>query len=299
MLEMAHSRCHKTTNFVTALALRPFIFVPFIMFGTVSAQENFNEANKTVGNESILPPYSHNTIKSELETGHVEQGSVDRGSSARRIYIFTPPANTAVQIDVRSRTIDSVIDIYEEGSTTPFLTADGGGELQDARVIIPKGIYENALVVVIRDDNALGGPFEISSLEIDQASTPNSPRLTIDRPPESGMLDINSPLVSGLEQPYTQYMFTGTAGQRVQIDAQSSAFHPIIQLRLNNSLIGQDSDSGIGTDARLIRYLKASGDYSVLVISREKELGPFSIQVRGLLNPWPRSQTHSGLKIRL
>ncbi|HEV2080818.1 MAG TPA: PPC domain-containing protein [Brevundimonas sp.] len=65
------------------------------------------------------------------------------------------------------------------------------------------------------------------------------------------------------------YRFTGTAGQRAQIDVTSSAFDAYVELRAESDpsqVLAEDDDGGPeGTDSRLLHTLPADGEYRVEV----------------------------------
>ncbi|QCB38964.1 hypothetical protein E5554_14710 [Sphingobium sp. PAMC28499] len=283
MMRTDHARALGAS--VRAAALLP---IALGLAWSASAQESVGSTPSSQMPEPIrfTPPFSQEAIKDILEFGHVGPGMVDRGDGTAAVYLFTPPPDATVQIDVRSRTIDSVVEIYEPGGTKPLMEDDDGGDFLDARLVLAPRAYKTPLIIVVRDKKGLGGPFEISTLQIESTTTFDLPRLQFGTP-TYGTIDSSSLRIEGLEQPYQIYTFLGKAKQRVVIDAHSDDFDPTLQLRLNNKLIGQDSDSGPGRDARLIRYLKEDGDYSILVAARAGEFGAFRVQVDAAPTPQP------------
>jgi len=64
------------------------------------------------------------------------------------------------------------------------------------------------------------------------------------------------------------WQFQGTAGQTVQIDVRSEEFDTYMQLLdANGNKLGEDDDSGGGTNSRLIFALPATGMYQIVVNS--------------------------------
>jgi hypothetical protein len=201
------------------------------------------------------------------------------------VYLFKPPTDATIQLDVVSKAIDSVVAVYEEGAAEPFARDDNGGEVANARLILRPRAAPTALVVVVTDKEQVGGRFELRAAKVAATTVPDTLRLTVGSPATPGALTESSLRRGGI--PFAQFAFEATKGQRIQIDVTSEAFDNAVELWRSGRLIGSDNDSGEGTNSRLIRHAGETGEYTLRVISPLGSLGSFEVGLASVALPNP------------
>ncbi|NEQ26086.1 MAG: serine protease, partial [Microcoleus sp. SIO2G3] len=108
----------------------------------------------------------------------------------------------------------------------------------------------------------------------------NAQQITLNGQPISGSLGNNSSVLPADDSYFNAYTFDGRAGQQVIVEMTSSDFDAyVILLGADGESIGQDDDSGGGTNARLIVTLPANGRYTILANTYSAgETGDYSLR---------------------
>lgn len=155
-------------------------------------------------------------------------------------------------------------------------------------------------------------PFLVSVREGRAAQTVQTPQIdanaqsiTLNGQPISGALSDRSSILPADDSYFNAYGFDGQAGQQVLIEMSSSDFDAyLILIGPEGESIGQDDDSGGGTNSRLIATLPASGRYTILANTYSAgETGSYSLRAattsaRTTQNPGTPRTTPQGAILR-
>lgn len=108
----------------------------------------------------------------------------------------------------------------------------------------------------------------------------NAQTITLNGQPISGSLSERSSILPADDSYFNAYSFDGQAGQQVLIEMSSGDFDAyLILIGPEGESIGQDDDSGGGTNSRLIATLPASGRYTILANTYSAgETGDYSLR---------------------
>lgn len=197
----------------------------------------------------------------------------------------------------------------ESGAFDPFVQINGPGNFTEANDDDPSGGRGSRLGVTLPADgrysvmvtsyaaNEVGAyTLRVGDAEVTEAMRePERPRTgapTSTRPAAAGTSRLAigentaGQLARGDEQlggdgEYVDtYRFTGSRGQRVAIDATSTAFDTYLMLQPPEGAQIDNDDGPSGTNARIDQVLPADGEYRVLVTSfRAGETGDYQISI--------------------
>lgn len=182
------------------------------------------------------------------------------------VYRLTVGSTQNVQIDLSSSAFDAYIFLWD-ASGTPVAAADGGGPGNDARLILslPAGTYyvvANAYNVgetgsyTLKVQASASAPCTLSgATTITLGTTTNGSLSTTDCVLQDGSYaDV--------------YQFSLGTSRAVQVDMASGAVDSyLILIDASGSVIGQDDDSGGGSNARITTPTLSAGTYYVIANS--------------------------------
>jgi hypothetical protein len=103
----------------------------------------------------------------------------------------------------------------------------------------------------------------------------------------TGTLTARSPVMPGSQQPYAEYVYRGSAGERLIVEMRSPDFDTYLYLgRMEGGAwveIAADDDGGEGTDSRLIVDLDRGGEYRIRASAySEAQLGRYTLTARSV-----------------
>lgn len=226
-------------------------------------------------------------VEARLVIGKAETGRLTKGND-RDVWELRLRPDEAVQIDLSSGDMDTVLEVYLPDAATPLASNDDTGRGTNSRLLLqrPAADAVGRYLVVVRDNAQGGGDYVLSTRKRVVPPIP-APTLIELGQPASGTLSEASPLTLGDGTLYAAFTFTGTKGARVRIDLSSADFDPIVELRRGGTSLSSNDDGGDGTASRLVYRLPEDGEYEVRATTRSDTLGAFKLQVAPLPPPKP------------
>lgn len=243
-----------------------------------------------------LPPAGAQTVPSgpirdkveaRLVIGKAETGRLTKGND-RDVWELRLRPDEAVQIDLSSEDIDTVLEVYLPDAATPLASNDDTGKGTNSRLLLQRPVADavGRYLIVVRDNVQGGGDYLLSTRKRVVPPIPAPTPIEFGQP-ASGTLSEASPLTLGDGTRYAAFTFTGTKGARVRIDLSSADFDPIVELRRGGTSLSSNDDGGDGTASRLVYRLPEDGEYEVRATTRSDKLGAFKLQVAALPPPKP------------
>jgi hypothetical protein len=223
------------------------------------------------------------TLVGQASTG-TSAGAVVAG--AINFYTFELASFSQVQIDLVSEEFDAFLVLYE-GATLSDRRADNrllsdddsGGQLNSQIAAeLPAGTYLVEVRSVLPGE---AGAYELS-LNInefgDDEDAAGALALEFGVTVEAGIFPAGDS---------DRYVFTGQAGQVVNISLQSTSFDAFLELELDGELIAIDDDSGGERNALLAGFvLPANGEYTVLTSALSQvRTGVYQLLLQDLTPP--------------
>ncbi|MGF1500034.1 MAG: trypsin-like peptidase domain-containing protein [Elainellaceae cyanobacterium] len=159
-------------------------------------------------------------------------------------------------------------------NTSIFTTGRSGGNIGIGFAIPTSQV--NPFLAAVRDGRA---PRQWSRFANVKPILPNGQ-------PVEGILDASSNVLESDRSYFNAYRFEARAGQRISINMLSSEIDAyLILLSPDGQDVGQDDDSGGGTNARLVTTAPVSGEYIILANSYAPgEVGTYNLQVEATEN---------------
>jgi hypothetical protein len=175
-------------------------------------------------------------------------------ASAFDIYTFTAEAGDVVNISLKSSQFDAYLELYDTSTTLIARNNDGGGGTDALIRAFPLAVSGQYSVKVTSVDGQQGGAY---TLLVNKA-----------RPASGGVIGAGETVVGTIAagDPTPEYTFTGTAGDIVRIELNSTDFDPLVRLINPNGSQLAANDDALGQDSLLDRIvLPESGTYTVIV----------------------------------
>jgi len=206
-------------------------------------------------------------------------------NSRYHLWRFPGLARQTVQIDMMSGDFDSFLLLHDAGGRELIRNDDGGDGL-NARIVytLPYDGEYRIIANTYREGARGNYTLRVQSLGTGTITGGGTfeTRGTLTRGGQaSGVLTASDPRLND-NSVYHAYLYEGQAGETITIEVSSSEFdaYAIIQDQSRNKL-GEDDDSGEGTDALLTFTLPYTGAYRILANAyRAGAYGRYTLRVR-------------------
>jgi hypothetical protein len=190
-------------------------------------------------------------------------------------YAFTLAATTTVTIDVSSTAFDTFVCLLDANNN--YLAQDrDSGTGTNARLI-----YNNLSVgtyYIEVSSSSAGNAGGAYTLNLQPGFWPPAPVVALGSTTAGNLSTTAANGVCNSSAPVDRYAFTLAATTTVTIDVSSTAFDTFVcLLDANNNFLGQDDNSGGGTNSRLQVTLPASTTYYIEVSSKSIVSGAYNV----------------------
>jgi hypothetical protein len=220
-------------------------------------------------------------------------------SDGRRYALWTFMGQTGqyVQIDMQSGDIDSYLILQDQNGNQLQYNDDGGGGL-NARITytLPySGVYR-VMAMSFRTSGVIFGTYTLS-ISSAGMMTPQVTQMAMTPSPIAigqsmmGQLTQASP-VNSEGRRYALWMFSGVAGQAVQVDMTSNELdsYLILQDEMGNELARND-DGGGGLNSRINYTLPRTGTFRIMAMSFRTSgvmFGTYTLALQGAMAMAPQ-----------
>jgi len=198
-------------------------------------------------------------------------------------YQFQGQAGQRITIDMRSGSIDPYLVLFAPNGRKIADDDDGGGG-KNARieVTLPMTgryvLYANSYEVGVRGSFTLSASIENQSRY--QSVQPSTSSQTLLE--KNGVLGPSSRVFAGDGTRFDAFTFNGRAGQVVQIEVNSSDFHPYLLLFApNREMIKENNGLPSRKQAKMIIQLPITGTYRTIVNTFERNgRGKYNLTIK-------------------
>jgi hypothetical protein len=191
---------------------------------------------------------------------------VDPGQHYREVYSVRLAPNQAVQIDLRSKEFDALLQVYDQRGNYVANDDDSGGNT-DARLYFHNSSPKPTQIFVVAQ--SLGE--RAGKFQLDFARRPSPTKDFVRNlaalEPVAGKLDARSPLSLPDQHIYNTFEFEAAAGDRVRITADTEESAVGLELRRDGKILETIQPSELRRTAALFRTLDAGGKYEVSVLA--------------------------------
>lgn len=222
---------------------------------------------------------------------------IAEGEAHYKLYAVTVPANTRLSITMKSdaENFDPYLEIgrVENDIFTEIASNDdGGGDGLNSKLVTTLRDAGRYVIRARTFGSDSVGAFTVNVEQLPPPPPPPTPIAITLGQPKQGSLSASDAQIDDDGAHYKYYSFTGTAGQRLAITMESSAFDSYVDLgRLGGDgfeVLASNDDAGGGDEAtkfnsRLTVRLKEAGTYIVRAHSLgTDQTGAFTVAVAQL-----------------
>lgn len=225
-----------------------------------------------------------------IAIGDKVDGTLNRSSptndNGRRVetYRFTGTNGQRIAADLKSRDFDAYLTLRRASDNSVLAENDDGGSGTDSRLAYTLDADGDYILEARAFSADSEGKF---TLEVTETPPPPPPTEAVFSQSVDGELKEGGPQ-NDSGKLFTDYVFTGTEGQRIQAVLRSGDFDAYLEIGSADGEFSADAsdDDGLGegTDARLTYTLPADGQYIVRATSYasdSKGLYSFELSDRG------------------
>jgi hypothetical protein len=199
-----------------------------------------------------------------------------------KLYRFTVPGTTTVQIGVASNFFDAFGILFDAGGTQIATDDNSDGRLNYARIVrvLGGGTY-NVAVTSASTDTVRLGLFQLNiGLPIPSCTINNAVGTLAAGQSVSGSL-VTSDCIVGDGSFGKMYRITVNATTSFQLDLSSGSFDPLMTLvDVGGSVLASDDNGGGGTSARISRTLGPGTYYVTATSAIPASTGTFTLTAR-------------------
>ena len=218
----------------------------------------------------------------KLNVSKTIDDQLTRGENFRRVYALRLLPGQAIQIDLSSDELDTLLRAYDDSGKLVAENDDGGGNTNSRLYLAALDKARMRYFVVATTTRLREGGIELAMREREAPRSGGQSPIALDST-VAGKLDPTSPLNIADQVVYDSYVFSGTEGDRIKVVATPEDAPVGLQLKVGDLEPFKSGTNVPGRPVTIFGPLKASGQVELLVTGSPAATSGYKLELTRLL----------------